>query len=126
MWPLILLGIAAWAKSRADAAQMGAQPSRMQDALDARTRIVSVPQVPWGKATMGPAVAHPSIAVPVVARNRTIPGSAMTTGLPSLGPIPPLSELMEFDVMVAKPDPAAAIPIQHNPKSEHLQYGRTD
>src|SRR5512137_1344156 len=123
MWPLILLVGAAWAKSRADAAQA----ARMGDGtpLDQvmRSRVapaINVPQVPWGKATMAPGVGNPSIAVPVVARNRAIPGSAtqLKTMNPTLLPIPPLSDLMEFDVMVARPDPAAAIPIQTHPHPE--------
>lgn len=114
MLPLILGALAAHAirQLRTQGAGSPAQPA------------IAVPQVHTARGAVN-AVAAPSPAIPFAGRITRIPGPIPSSaGLPIAGPpIPPLSELMQFPVVMDRPAPEAVLAVQINPKPHTITYG---
>jgi hypothetical protein len=85
---------------------------------------LDVPQWPGDQMN---AVGAPQPIAPVALADRFVPGPSpaqMARGLPtSLGPLPPLSLLTEFDFVMDTPGNGSIEPVQVDPMQNRIGYG---
>lgn len=86
---------------------------------------VEIPQFRGGGVEQN-AVAAPQPIVPLAMGGEVYPGSPPPGPMQpvGLGSIPDLSELTEFEHVMALPDPDALLAVQINPNMNNISYGR--